>query len=709
MTFRLLMCHAACALALLPGFQAAVSAADAPRNRAESIRAVCERLGIGEGARIADIGCGNGEDTVHFARIAGARGAVFAEEIDLKRVEAVRDRAQKDEIPQITPVFGQSDDPRLPDGSLDLIYMHHVFHHFAKPRQMLRSFWFDLRPGGLLVIVDQQKGPPRDLVPLEQRETSHHWVGETTVVRQARETGFEFVDELHELWHEKDPFVLAFRRPLQGDAPQGDPDLPPPIEARAIVEGLSIGRSPPPAVAAVAFGRGRTVLRDLREAAGPDAIIADILLDEWAEVKDEAPPEPADGAARVLRAEKGELSIPDDLTFSAVVFADAYHLLWRPSKLLRVLAERLSENGVIVVIDRGGPEDVPRNLASHRRRIAPACVRRELEAAGFSVSDGAAPPSSDRFVLIARPVPRPAPVVREDDDAIEIDTGAICARVRKKGYVSGVEAGMLDRRTGARSLGFGLHVMDFLLGPGWRDDGYLRDAKLHGDLPKHYEEGPQICTQAKELPAVVIRGRDFVAVKLAFTFTEGYEGRGAGSRWEQTLVFPAGKRYFLSAEEIVCANAVPGLFYRIDMPGHLKHQGGDTFSEIFLSYGSVIGAAEFVADFGPDEKFLYRREAKSLPERFFRAYRTKLAEGAPGPWLAGMTLDPSLVAEAWCHQRGYVCFIQELWGRDVAAGEKIGAAYVVGFFDSTAEMETTYDAYRGARTITVSEAGYTVK
>ena len=33
-------------------------------------------------------------------------------------------------------------------------------------------------------------------------------------------------------------------------------------------------------------------------------------------------------------------------------------------------------------------------------------------------------------------------------------------------------AGLLDKKTKARDLGFGLHVMDFLLAPGWRDDGY---------------------------------------------------------------------------------------------------------------------------------------------------------------------------------------------------------------------------------------------
>src|SRR5271165_6246221 len=98
--------------------------------------------------------------------------------------------------------------------------------------------------------------------------------------------------------------------------------------------------------------------------------------------------------------------------------------------------------------------------------------------------------------------------VTQTDDYIQIDTDALQARIRKKGYVSGVAAGtLLDKKTGARDIGFGLHIMDFLMAPGWADDGYPRDAKLHGDLPKHYIEGPQICTQAKELAAEVIEGK----------------------------------------------------------------------------------------------------------------------------------------------------------------------------------------------------------
>src|SRR6516162_6377038 len=115
--------------------------------------------------------------------------------------------------------------------------------------------------------------------------------------------------------------------------------------------------------------------------------------------------------------------------------------------------------------------------------------------------------------------------VQDTNDYIQIDTDALQARIRKKGYVSGIAAGsFLDKRTGARDLGFGLHIMDFLLGPGWKDDGYGRDPKVHGKLPKHYVEGPQICTQAKKLTPDIIRGKDFVAVHLSFRFTEPAKG-----------------------------------------------------------------------------------------------------------------------------------------------------------------------------------------
>ncbi len=306
--------------------------------------------------------------------------------------------------------------------------------------------------------------------------------------------------------------------------------------------------------------------------------------------------------------------------------------------------------------------------------------------------------------------PAPAVDVKESDDAVQIETDMLRATVVKKGYVSGVKAGtLIDKKTGAHELGFGLHIMDFLLGPGWRDDGYPREPAFHGDLPKHYVEGPQICTQAKELPVTVERGDGFVALRMHYTYNQPGKGYKAGSTWEQTLVFQPGKRYFFSSEKITSANDVDELFYREDMPGHIRHTKDDNFIQVYLSYlPDLIPASAFNENFAPDARFLYQRHDDRVPERMIRAYQVKL-DGKPGPWLAGMTLDPADVAEAWCHQRGYVCFIEELHRRQVRAGETFGAAYVIGWFDDIPEMQRVYDQHKGAKTIVTDRGKFQLK
>lgn len=145
------------------------------------------------------------------------------------------------------------------------------------------------------------------------------------------------------------------------------------------------------------------------------------------------------------------------------------------------------------------------------------------------------------------------------------------------------------------------------------------------------------------------------------------------------------------------------------MPGHLRHHRGDTFTQIYLSYvDAPIPASAFYDDFAPDARFLYQRREAVIPDRIIRAYQVKL-DGKPGPWLGGLTLDPAMVSEAWCHQRGYVCFIQELHQRNVKAGESFGAAYAVGWFDSIEDMEQVCDRYRGKRSITVDKTGFHLK
>jgi hypothetical protein len=308
--------------------------------------------------------------------------------------------------------------------------------------------------------------------------------------------------------------------------------------------------------------------------------------------------------------------------------------------------------------------------------------------------------------------------VTETDEEIRIVTPKIEAAVRKKGYTSGVaRQSFLDKKTGFRDPGFGLDIVDFIMEPG-SDEAYRQQAAsdriayhfndmVHGKRAKRLIEGPQICTRAGELHPVVIRGEDFVLVKQEYTYHKAAPGRKAGSKWSQVLVFPMDKRYFISMDQIDAVNRSDAMFLRIDMPGHLRHHRGDTFTRIYLSYHGVIPASEFFEDFPPDVKFNYRRDTNPLPERFIRAYELRDAEtGRVGPWLAGMTLEPSVVHEAWCHQRGYVCMIEEFGGRPIQPGESFRAAFIVGYFDSIDQMHRVYDEHRGHTGLEVTKDGW---
>ncbi len=310
--------------------------------------------------------------------------------------------------------------------------------------------------------------------------------------------------------------------------------------------------------------------------------------------------------------------------------------------------------------------------------------------------------------------------VSEDARTIHIETAELAATVAKKGYVTGIAAqSFLDKKTGFRDPGFGLDIVDWIMEPGsdaayrdrlspeliYRTDGEFHN--YHGSRLKRSLEGPQICTQARELQPAIIRGKDFVAIRQQFTYRTAAPGKKAGSVWTQLLVFPQGKRYLLSMDRIDAVNSSEAMFLRVDMPGHVRHTKGDTFSEIYLSYHGQIPAAEFLADFPPDARFDYRRDRDPLPERFIRGYRLRdPVTKKDGPWLLGMTLDPSVVCEAWCHQRGYVCMIEEFGGRPIRPGQSFSAAFLVGYFDTLDEANRAYDACKGHTALEATADGW---
>ena len=154
---------------------------------------------------------------------------------------------------------------------------------------------------------------------------------------------------------------------------------------------------------------------------------------------------------------------------------------------------------------------------------------------------------------------------------IHVETGPYRASIATAGYVTGVAAGsFVDTQTGAHDLGFGLSIVDFLLEPADPQRAipagqytFGPGDKVHGNIPKRYVEGPQICTQARRLTPRVYRGDGFAAIQTRYHWNIAYAPHPrAGSVWEQTLIFPEGERFFLSADRVTTVAESPALFLR---------------------------------------------------------------------------------------------------------------------------------------------------
>lgn len=134
---------------------------DAWQKPFEVIRA----LGVQPGATLADIGAGTGYFARRMARVVGERGTLFAADLEPNMVVELRASAERDGLGNLIPVLASADDPRLPDGTADLIFICNTWHHIADRVAYARRLKRDLAPGGQVAIVDFYKhnvpvGPP---------------------------------------------------------------------------------------------------------------------------------------------------------------------------------------------------------------------------------------------------------------------------------------------------------------------------------------------------------------------------------------------------------------------------------------------------------------------------------------------------------------------------------------------------------------------
>ncbi len=148
------------------GFQGATWLDREERDIEEAPDEAVNALGLKAGMTVADVGAGSGYMTVRMARRVGPAGRVYAEDIQPQMIDLLTKRIARDRITNVVPVLGLVDDPKLPEGALDLILLVDVYHEFSEPQKMLRGLRASLKPGGRLVLLEYRKEDPK--VPIRE-------------------------------------------------------------------------------------------------------------------------------------------------------------------------------------------------------------------------------------------------------------------------------------------------------------------------------------------------------------------------------------------------------------------------------------------------------------------------------------------------------------------------------------------------------------
>jgi predicted methyltransferase len=161
-----------------------------PRDSYQRVPDIIAALGDVQGKRIADVAAGKGYLTKPLARAVGAGGRVFAVEIDEESLAALRVLA-RDSLQNLEVIASTATDPKLPS-SIDGVVILNSYHELSDYRAILAAIRSALKPGAMLVLVDNVAGGFGGFVTRED-QASHHAIDAKFVVDELRAAGFEIV------------------------------------------------------------------------------------------------------------------------------------------------------------------------------------------------------------------------------------------------------------------------------------------------------------------------------------------------------------------------------------------------------------------------------------------------------------------------------------------------------------------------------------
>ena len=136
---------------------------DPSRDAWQKPHEVIQALKLAPDSAVADIGSGTGYFSVRLAHMV-PKGRVYGVDIEPDMVKYLAERAQKENLANLTSIAAVPDDPRLP-APVNLVIMVDTYHHIDDRERYFRKLRGSLKSGGRVAIIDfhmeSPSGPPK--------------------------------------------------------------------------------------------------------------------------------------------------------------------------------------------------------------------------------------------------------------------------------------------------------------------------------------------------------------------------------------------------------------------------------------------------------------------------------------------------------------------------------------------------------------------
>lgn len=127
------------------------------RDRLGEAEQVMVLAGVKPGMSVADVGAGEGYYTVRLARVVGAKGRVLAEDIVPEVRDQLSERVQRERLDNVAVKLGTAENPMLPAGSFDRLFLVHMYHEVQSPYAFLWHLREGVKPDGLVIVVESNR------------------------------------------------------------------------------------------------------------------------------------------------------------------------------------------------------------------------------------------------------------------------------------------------------------------------------------------------------------------------------------------------------------------------------------------------------------------------------------------------------------------------------------------------------------------------